>query len=160
MNVAMTYWQTFLALGPGVQTVIFGYLIMIVITAGHVWRHGRKRIARRIIQLIACLLWPIYWIFVFGLIGTIELIVKSAIALIAVFYSGIEAVVAGFFRTLAAILASVEKPIVALWSVGTVFFPAYYLATQWKTCSTPWCGYVFGKALIWAPFWPVYFATG
>jgi hypothetical protein len=160
MNVVMTYWETFRALGPGAQCVIFGYLIMIVITAGHVWRHGRKERTRRIIQLIACLLWPFYWIFVFGVIGTIELIVKFVIALIAVFYSGVEAVATGFFRTLATILASIQKPIVALWSVGTVFFPAYYLATQWKACSTPWCSYIIGKALIWAPFWPVYFATG
>lgn len=155
----MNGWQPFYALNATVQYVVAVYLVMALITAGHLWRYGRSQLSRRALQLVAAILWPLYWIFAFGIVGTIDVFVKSLIAFVAVVYAGIEAVVVGFFRLIAAVMISIERPVIALWSVATVFFPAYYLATEWNTCATPWCGYVIIKALIWAPFWPVFFAT-
>jgi hypothetical protein len=37
-------------------------------------------------------------------------------------------------------------------------FPAFYIATQWGTCSGWGCLGTIMVSLLWAPFWPLYAA--
>jgi hypothetical protein len=132
-----------------------GYLFGTMVTLGHLFRTGRLGARRRLLQVGASILWPLYWICVYGVIGTTKIMADAVSTLVLIILSLVESVINGLVR-----VANVAiEPLAALWAIGLIAFPAFYLGTQWGICSMPLCWDTIAKAIIWAPFWPVYLLT-
>ncbi len=118
--------------------LLLAYGFVGVATFGHLWRHGRSDLRHRAVYCLAALAWPVYWLVIYG----VEASVRTAIA------------------PLKASLETVEPVTVAagaVWCLGALFFPAFYIARHWETCETWDCSLgIVAKALIWTPFWPAY----
>ncbi len=107
------------------------YAFFILVTMGHLFRHGRKPADRIGMQLIAAIFWPVYWIVFHGFGGTSEQLLQS--------------------------LKPSSKIIETIWVYGIALFPVYYIGTRFNECSAFLCLDIIGKAILWAPVWPVYF---
>src|SRR5262245_35879472 len=102
---------------------IAGYLFGTLVTLGHLFRTGRSGARRRLLQLGAAILWPVYWICVYGVVGTAKIMADAVSALMFIVLSPIEAFVNGLVR-----IANVAtEPAAALWAIGVIAFPAFYL---------------------------------
>jgi hypothetical protein len=90
-------------------------------------------------------IWPLYWLVVHGVTGTVVFIARQ----VGIMLNAISVGLVTAFEPLVPALQWI-------WAVGLVLFPAFYLATQWGACSGWGCLTTLVFSLIWAPFWPVY----
>jgi hypothetical protein len=127
-------------LSPQLKWIIGIYLWGVLVTFGHMFRMHERVLQLR--QLFGALGWPVYWVVYYGVARTVETAVHA-----------IEPIGA-FFRQFI-----VGDTAIALYMVGAYIFPAFYIATNWTSCSAPYCAdlaIVAVKGVLWALWWPVY----
>jgi hypothetical protein len=127
----------FAFIASNLDWAVGAYAFFAIVTFGHLYRHSnlRKSRAQQLKMLALALAWPVYWLVAHGVIDTLRLAFDKLLD------RGLE--------TLGAV-----------WFIGTLCFPAYYIGVFWST-ARDWGERfaVIGKAVAWAPFWPAYLFT-
>ena len=126
-------------------------------TFGHLLVHGSPGLKKRAIQACAAAVWPVYWLVINGISGTLGEASKACVAIIhhvAALFRAIGVLNQAIIQALVPLL----EPIGWAWAIGVVVFPVYYVATHWNVCESYGCLAMLGRACLWAPFWLVYWA--
>ena len=110
-------------------TLALFYCCGVFATYGFLLRNGRSGWKRRLLQAIAALFWPGYWLIVCNVTDLYTYFVDHFL---------------------------LSERSFTVYLIFAVFFPAYYLHKFWDSCESNSCAFVVGKALAWAPFWPAY----
>jgi hypothetical protein len=58
-------------------SVIAVYLFVALVTFGFLFRNGKAGLKSRAVQTVAAVLWPVYWVTIHGLVGTISLAINQ-----------------------------------------------------------------------------------
>ena len=125
------------------DVVVTFYAFLALVTFGHLYRYrhalGVNSAASRPVKLVLLALgWPVYWIVANGVTETLKIATEPVST---VFVKEVEI-------------------IGAVWFLGALLFPAYYIGSYWQQCASGACGLVVGKAFLWAAFWPAYLLVG
>jgi hypothetical protein len=125
------------------DVMVVAYAFFALVTFGHLYRFRRALSAGSAGTKLAktsllALAWPAYWIVVHGVTATLK--------------TATEPVSSIFVREI--------EVIGAIWFLGALLFPAYYIGSYWDQCASGACSLVVGKAFLWAAFWPAYLLIG
>jgi hypothetical protein len=129
-----------------------GYLLISAMTFGHLLRVGRRSLSSRVLQLGASLGWPLYWLVVVGIPGTIRIVGSGLVSIFAA--------VVSIFTALDELFGRRGETLRWLYFLPLVGFPMFYIYGHWQPDDS-WTNdfVVILKAFLWAPFWPVYFVA-
>jgi len=64
---------------------------------------------------------------------------------------------AGFANAVARVIS--EESVFTIYSIGLIFFFAYYLGSNWNDAAGLANLATIGRAVLWSLVWPVYFLT-
>jgi hypothetical protein len=142
-------WQYGSAVDSGVFYGAVVYFVIFSITLGYLIRFGRKSMPRRGLQLLAALAWPLYWPVVIGIPGTIAMLLSAI--------GDVLRSVCSLVATTDEVLGRPGETLRWLYFLPLAGFPPFYIYGHWKIDDS-WANafIVIIKALLWAPFWPVY----
>jgi hypothetical protein len=134
------------------RTVLYGvsaYILIFLITLGYLIRHGRSSMRRRLLQAVAAIAWPLYWLVIIGVPGTIAVLLSAV--------GEILCSVVSLFSMADRSLGRPGETLRWVYFLLMVGFPLFYIYGHWKIDSSWWSDVVvIAKAVLWAPFWPVY----
>ncbi len=140
------------------------YAAGVVVTAGHLYRNGESELTHRLRQVVAALLWPLYWLIVHGIAGTFGVFVRTSRHIIATaallldeIFRQLSLLLAGFANAVARVIS--EESVFTIYSIGLIFFFAYYLGSNWNDAAGLANLATIGRAVLWSLVWPVYFLT-
>ncbi len=125
------------------DVVVFLYAFFALATFGHLYRfrHALSPSAtggRGAKIALLALGWPAYWIVAHGVTETLRLATEPV----------------------STVIVKEIEIIGAIWLLGALLFPAYYIGSYWDQCVSGACGLLVGKAFLWAAFWPAYLLVG
>ena len=100
------------------------YFLIFSITLGYLIRHGRNSTPRRILQLLAALAWPLYWLVIVGVPGTVAILLS---AMGDVLRSG-----ASLLATTDEALGRPGETLRWLYFLPLAAFPMFYIYGHWK----------------------------
>jgi hypothetical protein len=137
------------------QIIVVIYVLGFLVTLGFLLRSGSRRAARQLLRVFVAAFWPVYWIVVHGVANTVGMAMNA-----------VATILDAFGKVLVTIGDIIDRLVARLFDwiwlayvIVMLLFPAYYIAKNWGLCSGTECVGVIARALIWAPFWPVYWFT-
>jgi len=123
------------------------------VTGGHLYRNGPKGGRGLVVNAAMTVLWPLYWVLAFGVLGTADLLISSISHILVRAIDSVS-------RVLSALMAAVkqnEELISSAYVYGAVLTSGIYIFHGWDTVSgiTGWIG-ILVRSMLWGAVWPAY----